>query len=139
MPKLPNEVKKFYFILPWSKKILLHFWDEVEPLCYACVFDVVVLKHHFFFAYEFFISETIKWKSVLATKKDVFQGANTETVFPKHLGWGETIKTHKILRKQHLFPFLGYVSYIFPISAFLSKFPAGKKLGEISTKIKQQK
>ena len=74
------------------------------------------------------ISEKIKWKSVLATKKYVFQGANTETVFPKHLGWGETIKTHKILRKQHLFPFLGYVSYIFPISAFLSKCPAGKKI-----------
>ncbi len=31
------------------------------------------------------------------------------------------------------------LSYIFPISAFLSKYHAGKKLGEISTKIKHKK
>ena len=82
-----------------------------------------------FSAYEFFIPEKIKWKSVLATKKAVFQGTNTETAVQKNvLG---TIKTHEILRKQHFFPFLGYVSYIFSISAFfLSKCPGGKKYRE---------
>ena len=58
-------------------------------------------------------------------KKAVFQGTNTETAVQKNVL--RTMKTHEILRKQHFFPFLGYVSYIFPISAFLSKFPAGKK------------
>ena len=42
--------------------------------------------------------------------------------------FGGTIKTHEILQKQHFFPFLGYVSYIFSISAFLSKCTAGKKI-----------
>ena len=87
-----------------------------------------------FSAYEFFIPEKIKWK---LTKKAVFQGTNTETAVQKtFLGddtnsWNSaktalfsayeffiqkrgTIKTHKILRKQHLPPFLGYVLYIFP-------------------------
>ena len=43
------------------------------------------------------------------------------------------------LRKQHFFPFLGYVSYIFPISAFLSKCPVGKYLGAIVAKWKETK
>jgi hypothetical protein len=32
--------------------------------------------------------------------------------------FGGTIKTHEILRKQHFFFLLGYMLYIFPISAF---------------------
>ena len=69
-------------------------------------------------------------------KKAVFQGI-IETAVQNF--FGGTIKTHEILRKQHFFSFLGYMLYIFPISAFLSKCPAGKKLGEISTKIKHKK
>ncbi len=59
----------------------------------------------------------------MATKKAVFQGTNTETAVQK-MFLGGTIKTHEILRKQHFFPFLGYVLYIFPISAC----PAGEKI-----------
>ena len=59
----------------------------------------------------------------MARKKAVFQGTNTETAVQK-MFLGRTIKTHEILRKQHFFPFLGYVLYIFPISAC----PAGEKI-----------
>jgi hypothetical protein len=62
----------------------------------------------------------------LATKNAVFQGTNNETAVQKCFGAG-TIKTHELLRKQHFLSCLGYVLYIFPISAFLSKCPAGKK------------
>ena len=49
-----------------------------------------------------------------------------------------TIKTHEILENITFFPFWA-MCHTYPISALLSKCPAGKKLGEISTKIKHKK
>ena len=58
-------------------------------------------KTALFSAYEFFISEKIKWKSVLAKKKAVFQGEIRKPRSKSIFLW--TIKTHEILRKQHFF------------------------------------
>ena len=83
-------------------------------------------KTALFSAYEFFISEKIKWKSVLATKKAVFQGTNTETAVQKFLGGDD--KNSWNYAKTALSPLFGlYVIHI-PHLCFLSKCPAGKKL-----------
>ena len=80
-----------------------------------------------FFSIWIFYLKKNKMKVDFGPEKSSFQGTNTETAVQFFFFLGGTIKTHEILRKQHFSPFLGYVSYIFPISAFLSKGPAWKK------------
>ncbi len=81
---------------------------------------------------NFVFQKKIQYESRFCLRKKQFLGRKYG---PKL----KQIRSKSLAQTPRSLPLFGYVLYIFPISAFLSKYPTGKTIEYISTKIEQKK